>query len=76
MNFLSAVANWANENPGKAIGAFAGLLVGLMILVFGFWRTLFVALLSFVGYLIGKNRDSSLPLTGQIKSIFKKDKQE
>ncbi len=36
------------------IGALAGFLLGLFLILFGFWKTLFVILLSLVGYFIGK----------------------
>ncbi len=36
------------------IGGTAGFILGLSLILFGFWKTLFVILLTVIGYYIGK----------------------
>jgi uncharacterized membrane protein len=36
------------------IGALIGLILGLFLILFGFWETLFILILTGVGYYIGK----------------------
>jgi len=45
------------QHSGKIIGASAGLLIGILILTFGFFRTLFVLVCVIAGYIIGKKID-------------------
>jgi uncharacterized membrane protein len=37
----------------KLIGLIAGLIVGLLIAIFGFWKTVLIAVLTAVGWLVG-----------------------
>ncbi|RJE89949.1 DUF2273 domain-containing protein [Paenibacillus sp. 1011MAR3C5] len=43
----------------RLIGAAVGLFFGIVYLAFGFWDMLFVALLVFVGYWFGKQKELS-----------------
>lgn len=42
------------EHRGAVIGAAAGLLLAILILLIGFFRVFFIAILTGVGYYIGK----------------------
>ncbi len=42
---------------GRTIGIICGLLFGLLVLLLGFWRVIFVALCILLGYWIGSFRD-------------------
>lgn len=42
-----------HDHKGKIVGVALGLVVGLFILKYGFWRTAFVALLVAVGLWLG-----------------------
>ena len=44
---------------GKIVGIFLGLLIGISLAVFGFWRTLLVAICIIIGYFIGKKIDGN-----------------
>ncbi|MCL2695043.1 MAG: DUF2273 domain-containing protein [Clostridiales bacterium] len=48
-----------NKRPGVLVGMGLGLVVGILMLTAGFWRTLLLALLiglgAFIGYLYDKN---------------------
>lgn len=49
---------WGIDNhPGKLIGTSVGLVLGLLIVTLGFWRTLVVALCVILGFIIGKRQD-------------------
>ncbi|GKU79649.1 DUF2273 domain-containing protein [Paenibacillus sp. L3-i20] len=41
----------------RLVGAAVGLFFGIIYLAFGFWDMLFVALLVFIGYSIGKMKE-------------------
>jgi len=74
MNFFTNIANWANEHPGRSIGAFLGFLIGLLILMFGLLNTCFVIILALIGFLAGKIKDDGLG--GGFRGIFKKRDKE
>lgn len=54
MEFLREV--W-NDHRSKVLGATLGIVVGIVILVFGFFKALFIALCAFVGWHIGNAID-------------------
>ena len=41
----------------RLVGVAAGLFFGIIYLAFGFWDMLFVALLVFIGYWFGKQKE-------------------
>jgi uncharacterized membrane protein len=45
------------QHSGKIIGIAAGLLIGICIIAFGLFHTLFVAICALIGYVIGKRID-------------------
>lgn len=45
------------RNRGKALGAAAGLIIGLMIMDFGVFWTAFIVLCTYAGYRVGKGMD-------------------
>lgn len=47
---------WANHR-GKTIGLLLGLLVSILFVSFGFWKTLFIVFCIAAGYIIGKSID-------------------
>ncbi|WP_028544149.1 DUF2273 domain-containing protein [Paenibacillus taiwanensis] len=48
------------SHSGRIIGIAAGIGLGLVYLFVGFWDMLFVALLVFIGYTVGKHKDMDL----------------
>ena len=54
-DFIEAV--WKNHR-GKFIGTMIGFFIGLSILVFGFFKTLFVLLCAVIGLYIGGKVDN------------------
>lgn len=49
----------AENHRGKVLGALCGLVFALLMLRFGFFQALFIALLVLVGFLIGKRLDET-----------------
>ncbi|SEO28338.1 MULTISPECIES: DUF2273 domain-containing protein [Propionispora] len=56
MNSKLLAEIWQNHS-GKISGAAIGLLIGIFIITFGFFRTIFVLLCMIAGYVIGKRID-------------------
>lgn len=62
------------EHRGKAIGIILGLLAGILVITYGFWRTLFIIFCIAAGYLIGKKLDENQSFDNWLRKVFK-DKQ-
>ncbi|WP_411347401.1 DUF2273 domain-containing protein [Paenibacillus sp. WLX2291] len=45
---------------GRIVGVLAGIGCGVLYVTVGFWDMLFFALLVFIGYTVGRNRDLRL----------------
>mgnify|MGYP000967465579 CR=1 FL=1 len=50
--------NYYSNNRGKVNGALIGLVLSILILCIGFFKTLLIALFVFGGYYIGKKVDN------------------
>lgn len=46
------------SHRGRIFGVAAGLLLGMIYLIAGFWDMLFFALVVFIGYYFGKRKDT------------------
>jgi uncharacterized membrane protein len=46
-----------DNHRGKLLGLALGLLIGLLIISFGFWKSLLVVLCVVIGYFLGKHID-------------------
>jgi uncharacterized membrane protein len=44
-------------HSGKIVGMVMGLFIGILILVFGFFHTMFVIVCMIAGYIVGKRID-------------------
>lgn len=44
---------------GKVIGVLLGLFFGVLTVVLGFWKAVFIGICIFVGYVLGKRADDS-----------------
>ncbi|MGE5422463.1 MAG: DUF2273 domain-containing protein [Ignavibacteriales bacterium] len=49
---------WENHR-GKAVGLILGLLGGILVINYGFWKSVFIVLLIALGYVIGKAIDDN-----------------
>ena len=64
---------WAIDNhPGKLIGASIGLVLGLLMVTLGFWRTLVLVLFTVLGFGLGKRQDEHQSITIWLERNFKK----
>lgn len=45
------------ENKRKAIGAIIGFIVAILVLVFGFFSTIFIIFLTGLGYVVSDNEE-------------------
>lgn len=69
MNFLV----WAIDNhPGKFIGTAIGLILGLLIVILGFWQTLVIVLFATVGFILGKRQDDHKDISTWLDRNFNK----
>ncbi|OPA81343.1 hypothetical protein BVG16_03240 [Paenibacillus selenitireducens] len=48
------------SHGGRILGAGAGIGLGIIYFIVGFWDMLFFALLVFIGFTLGKQRDLNL----------------
>jgi uncharacterized membrane protein len=46
-----------DEHPGKLLGTVSGFLLGLLVVLLGFWKTLVLFLYVVIGFLLGKSQD-------------------
>lgn len=42
-----------NNNRGKFFGALLGFIVGVLILIIGFFKALFIFICTYIGYILG-----------------------
>lgn len=64
---------WAVDNhPGKLIGTSLGLILGLLMVTLGFWRTLVLALFAILGFMLGKRQDDNESITTWLDKNLKK----
>ncbi|WP_270843422.1 DUF2273 domain-containing protein, partial [Mitsuokella multacida] len=54
------------EDRGQCLGLFVGIVLALMILLIGFWRTAFIVLCGGVGLYIGRKADREEDFFGRI----------
>ncbi|MGE5507111.1 MAG: DUF2273 domain-containing protein [Chitinophagales bacterium] len=64
------VLSWLVRNKGRAIGSVLGLAIGLLIIIVGFWRGLFLAGCVWLGWYIGSRRDAHESLSEMISRLL------
>lgn len=45
------------ENKRKVLGAVIGFIIAILVLIFGFFSTIFIILLTGLGYIVSDNED-------------------
>lgn len=63
---MDELLKFAKENPGMIIGGLIGLLIAIIIVVFGFWRGVFIILCVLAGVVIGARIETS----GGLKNLW------
>jgi uncharacterized membrane protein len=61
---------WFARNRGRAVGAAVGFVVGLLMLILGFWRGLFLAGCVWLGWVVGAQIDAHESLTALINRLL------
>ncbi len=61
------------EHRGKLVGATAGLLLGILVLIFGFWSMFFVLLCGGIGLFLGTRLDKGGSWLQNIKDSLPDD---
>lgn len=56
-SFWAGLTDWFSRNKGKAIGGIIGLLLAVLMLCIGFWRTMLIVLLVSLGAAVGSQAD-------------------
>lgn len=59
------------SHRGKLFGAVVGLFFALLVIVLGFFQSIFVACCIFIGYIIGKRVDDNESVREIMERIFK-----
>lgn len=72
LSLWQSLLDWLNRNRHTALYMFIGLLLACGILIFGFGRTLLVAILVGAGYLIGSWRDGNPRLAARIQRFYER----
>jgi uncharacterized membrane protein len=52
-NFWQSLGDLLQGRNPALVGAAAGLVLGLLLVIFGFWKTLFILALTALGYYLG-----------------------
>jgi len=61
---------WQNHR-GALVGALTGLVVGLLFLVLGFWKTMLIIILVGLGYVIGGRYDQGDQFKNLLDRFFR-----
>ncbi len=72
MEFSRFLADMFNNNPGKTVGAIAGLILGILILVFGFLQVLVIIIFILLGIIVGKMIDDKASIIDAITGFFRR----
>lgn len=73
-DMIVKLLNYVKSNTGKSLGTFIGIIVAIMILSLGFFKTLFIILCASLGYVIGDRIDEGENLKDLLlKLIYKND---
>ena len=59
------------KHRGKTIGVGLGLIASILLVSFGFWKTLLKVLCIGLGYLLGKSIDDDKNIELWLKKLFK-----
>ena len=59
------------KHRGKTTGVGLGLIASILLVSFGFWKTLLIVLCIGLGYLLGKSIDDDKNIEVWLKKLFK-----
>jgi len=64
--------DFLRKHWGKLLGVLLGLVVGLLMILIGFWKTIFILICIFIGYLLGKRIDEEGGISEWWERFFRK----
>lgn len=59
-----------DEHPGKLIGTLLGFVLGLLVVLLGFWKTLVLFAFVILGFILGKRQDDHKKLFDWLNRFF------
>ncbi len=59
------------DKKGRTIGAIIGFIIGIFILIIGFFRTLFIVICTWLGYYLGKISDDRENFNDILKKVMR-----
>lgn len=59
-----------NNNRGKFFGALLGFLVGVLILIIGFFKALFIFICTYIGYTLGSKSYKNINFRELLEKIL------
>lgn len=70
-----SILKFIKENPGKILGGLCGLLVAVVVVVFGFWRGLFILFCVSAGIYLGARAENDEGISRFLEKIrFKRER--
>ena len=61
---------YIKEHLDRVIGSSLGLIVGVLLITIGFWRTLLLALCVFIGYYLGGGAENRLKIVAFVTRAY------
>ena len=59
------------ENRGKVIGIGLGLIIGILFITVGFWKTMFVIVCIVAGFFLGKKLDEKENFNRWLQDLYR-----
>lgn len=67
---LKMLENLWQDHSGKTVGAALGMIVGILIIIFGLFNTLFIVACGILGYIVGKRVDEEESIVEMIDRLL------
>ena len=67
---LADLLVFINNNRGKFFGALLGFLVGVLILIIGFFKALFIFICTCIGYILGSKSYKNINFKELLEKIL------
>ena len=69
-----SILEFLQENLSIVLGVGGGLLLGILLLTLGFWRTLLLIILCSIGGIVGRDLKNGVDIPAKMLRIFDKIK--
>ncbi len=71
MDIFEVLANTWRNHKGKSMGIIIGFAFAVLVLEFGFWQSLFIAICVLGGLFIGRKIDQKVDIKKKVDDIFR-----